>query len=86
MRLYVGQVFCAKRQTRVGADSTQWKWKHVLAKKVKPKLHINVLELAAVALAVRWRMRSRPRSGRFLHLCDSQVCLAVLTKGRTASP
>ena len=85
VRLDIGQVFRAKPQARVGVDSTRWKWKHVLAKKVKPKLHINVLELAAVSLTVRWRMRSRPRSGRFLHLCDSQVCLAVLTKGRTAS-
>ena len=65
MRLDVGQAFRAKPQTRVGVDSTRWKWTHVLAKKVKPKLHINVLELAPVSLAVRWRMRSRPRSGGF---------------------
>ena len=76
MRLDVGQVLRAKPQTRVAVASTRWKWKYVFANKVKPKLHINVLELAAASLAV----------GRCLHLCDSQVCLAVLTKGRAASP
>ena len=71
MRVDFGQVFRAKPQARVEVDSTRWSWKHVLAKKVMPKLHINMHELAAVSLGV---------------LRDSQVCLAVLTKGRTASP
>ena len=85
VRLDIGHVFQPKPRHRVGVETGRWRWKHVVSKFVKPKLHINALELAVVSLALRWRLRSRARAGRMFHLCDSQVCLAVLTKGRTSS-
>eukprot|EP00971_Amphidinium_carterae_P227622 4515196-Amphidinium_carterae.1 len=61
-----------------------WVWR-VLAFRLGGK-HINCLELQAVWAAVRWRLRRASSVGtRFLHASDSQVCLAILVKGRTSS-
>ena len=70
---------------RVSIDSRRWLWRHVVSKAVKTRHHINRLELEAVDLAIRWRMRSRARTRRCVHLMDSQVALAVLARGRSAS-
>ena len=48
-------------------------------------LHINQLELKAIRLAIDWRIRSKIRRRKFVHLVDSQVALAIVCKGRTAS-
>ena len=49
-------------------------------------VHINKLELLAVLSTIKWRTRraSQQRS-RFIHLVDSQVVGAIVTKGRTSS-
>ena len=48
--------------------------------------HINVLELKAILSAFKWRVRSAAAiNTRMLHLTDSQVCLAVCSKGRSSS-
>ena len=48
--------------------------------------HINLLELRAILTSLEWRARSASfHSCRFLHLSDSQICLAVLTKGHSSS-
>eukprot|EP00971_Amphidinium_carterae_P019548 384841-Amphidinium_carterae.2 len=62
-----------------------WFWRVVLAFRLGG-LHINCLELQAIWAAIRWRLRRKGMVGsRFLHATDSQVCLAVLVKGRTSS-
>ena len=88
LRLDIGQIFRAKPLHRAGIDARHWRWQHVLGLKVVKKHHINVLELRATGLTLRWRLRKRARSGcfnalRIVHLTDSQVCLSVLAKGRT---
>ena len=85
VRVDLGQVFQAKPYHRSGIDACHWRWRHVLGRKVVKRTHINVLELRAIGLTVKWRLRARPRAGRVLHLTDSQVCLSVLAKGRTGS-
>lgn len=48
--------------------------------------HINLLELRAILRTLEWRSRSTSfRDCRFLHLSDSQICISVLTKGRSSS-
>ena len=48
--------------------------------------HINVLELGAVLSAMKWRTRCIAGiKVKYAHLCDSQVCIAVLVKGRSSS-
>ena len=90
IRLDLGHVFRSKPTHRAPIDTRQWRWRHVIGVKVVKEAHINVLELRAIGLSMRWRLRRRGRrnrlaSVRVLHLTDSQVCLSVLSKGRTAS-
>ena len=85
VRIDLGQVYEAKPCHRRGIDGRHWKWRHVIGQKVCKQQHINALELRAIGLSVKWRLRARQRQGRCLHLTDSQVCLSVLAKGRTNS-
>ena len=54
-------------------------------KKVRNRRHINVGELAA-ALAAEKLQGEREEDSFYVHLQDSQVSLACLVKGRSASP
>ena len=85
VRIDLGQVYESKPCHRRGIDGRHWKWRHVIGQKVCKQQHINALELRAIGLSVKWRLRARQRQGRCLHLTDSQVCLSVLAKGRTNS-
>jgi len=59
------------------AISTPWRWNGE---------HINVYELRAYLLALRWRFKKHENIGsRFLHLVDSSVTMGVAVKGRTSS-
>ena len=86
VRLDLGTPMQSRPQHRVGIDARRWTWRHVISRRLKKsRRHINALELQAVLLALEWRLRSRRRNRRFLHLIDSQVALNVLCKGRTSS-
>jgi hypothetical protein len=70
-------------------DSSWWTWRICRSWPYAHKLgkeHINALELRALLHAVQWRTRS-PSNVRtkYFHLLDSQVCLGVVGKGRSAS-
>ena len=67
-------------------DPRRWIWTVACAYPWKRSEHINVLELRAILQCLEWRARSAAfHSCRFLHLSDSQICLAVLAKGRSSS-
>ncbi len=54
--------------------------------RVRRHTHINKLELLATLSTVKWRLRSsKQQRCRLLHLVDSQVVGAIVTKGRTSS-
>lgn len=86
VRLDVGTIYRPDCFPRAAIDVSRWKWAVSQAYSWVHKEHINILELRAYLQAVRWRCR-RPggHSVRFLHLLDSQVVLAVATKGRSSS-
>ena len=64
----------------------RWKWRHVKSLKWKHSEHINILEARMFLFTVKWRARAvHYHSRRFLHLLDSQVGVAVFTKGRSSS-
>eukprot|EP00971_Amphidinium_carterae_P348421 6490479-Amphidinium_carterae.1 len=67
--------------------TTWWEWREVFgAAWSQHDEHINTLELRAVTLAVRARMRKPYQQGhRFLHLVDSLVVMGALSKGRSSS-
>jgi hypothetical protein len=61
-------------------------WATIISSPWQSPEHINVLEVRAVSSAVRWVL-SHPSSirRRLLLLCDSQVTVCSLTKGRSSS-
>ncbi len=61
-------------------------WRTIAAAPWRSPEHINVLELRALLTAVRWVL-SHPRAvgARVLFLCDSNVVVGAVTKGRSSS-
>ncbi len=87
VRLEHGLPYRAKAWPRASVDPHIWTWREVLAVPWRQDdVHINLRELQASVVALRWRLRSSHHlRSRFVHLTDSQVCAAILTKGRTSS-
>lgn len=84
----------AQRQSRrvdeddftVDEFAARQQWTHIVASPWRFREHINVLELRALCTGVRWILSS-PQSvgGRLLCLCDSQVVVGAVAKGRSSS-
>jgi len=89
VRVMTGELFHPNCWPRKFAKPSLWRWRAVISftwPERMSALHINDKELRAYLSAVRWRARALGHlSARFLHLCDSQVSLAVLLKGRSSS-
>ena len=85
VKLDLGLSFRLRPTHRASVQTTRWVWRHVSAHRVRKKAHIRQLELAAVDMTLKWRLRSAARGGRDLHLVDSQVVASVLSEGRCAS-
>ena len=86
IRLDVGVPFRMQAWPRSGINSSLFNWSVVHGYSWKSTAHINALELQAVLNSVKWRLRKQHREPyRALHLIDSQVVCAIITKGRTSS-
>ncbi|CAK0905731.1 unnamed protein product [Prorocentrum cordatum] len=88
VRLDVNLPYRPKGWPRSSLDPFVWKWRVVLsiAWPKRQQAHINVRELQAALAALRWRARAaRRHCSRWLHLVDSQVVAAIITKGRSSS-
>ena len=86
VRLDLGVLNRPSAWPRMSIDPAKWLWKQLLSTPWAVEEHINVLELRAGLLALRWRSRKADFSScRFVHLMDSQVALAVATKGRSSA-
>lgn len=86
VRLDLGIIYKPDVAPRTSIDPSRWSWSVADAYPYRVPDHINVLELRSILHALEWRARSSvSHSQRFLHLSDSQICLAVLTKGRSSS-
>lgn len=73
-----------------GADSAALvassAWRTIVSSRWRRPEHINVLELRALTTAVRWVLSFRQALNcRLLVLCDSQVVVGAVTKGRSSS-
>jgi ribonuclease HI len=61
-------------------------WRTIVSSRWRRPEHINVLELRALTTAVRWVLSFRQALNcRLLVLCDSQVVVGAVTKGRSSS-
>ena len=84
--LDTGMLMRPEKAPRLTINPHLWKWTTVLSWPWRHREHINILELLATLKSFRWRSRSkRFYRARVMHLLDSQVCLAVLVKGRSSS-
>lgn len=90
-----GVVAAAASEALVASASTaerpldcfrEQRWRTIISSAWEQPEHINVLELRAVGSALRWVL-SRPSSveSRLLVLCDSQVVVGAVNKGRSSS-
>ena len=81
-----GELMRPNQWPRRSIDPAKWTWYPILSHPYRDNEHINLLEVRAAHLMLRWRSRTQARiGGRFFHLLDSQVGLAVLCKGRSSS-
>ena len=88
VRLDCGLPYRPRGWPRSSLDPFVWRWRVVrsMAWPRGTQAHINVRELQAALAALRWRARKAARhSSRWLHLVDSQVVAAIVTKGRSSS-
>jgi len=88
VRLDIGLPYRVGAWPRASARPHLWVWEvvHGYPWRSGNSDHINKLELLAVVNTVQWRLRRRDQQRRrFLHLVDSQVVGAIVSKGRTSS-
>ena len=86
VRLDLGILYRPDAVSRTSIDPSRWSWVVAHSYPYRRGDHINILELRSILHALEWRSRVTSfHSCRFLHLSDSQVCLSVLTKGRSSS-
>ncbi|CAK0790348.1 unnamed protein product [Prorocentrum cordatum] len=88
VRLDYGVPYRPRGWPRTSLDPFVWEWRVVVSTAWPgwSSTHINVRELQAATAAIRWRARKVAQHGsRFLHLVDSQVVAAIVTKGRSSS-
>ena len=81
VRLDLGIVFRPDAAPRTSIDPSRWIWTVAHSWPFRQEEHINVLELRAILHTLEWRARGANfHKIRFLHLADSQICLAVLAR------
>jgi hypothetical protein len=86
VRLDTGTLMAPKIYPRRSIAAALWRWKPVFSNLWRHADHINVLEATVILQALKWRTRATDRLGtRFLHLSDSFVSIAVLSKYRSSS-
>ena len=86
VRLDISALYRPDSYPRGSIEPHRWIWHRSHSFPFQEGDHINVLELRALVHTFEWRLRSQAFGDcRALHLTDSQVALAVATKGRSSS-
>ena len=86
IRMDLGLLFDPEAYPRHPINAQKWQWQTLKAWPWRNPEHINVLEARAILQSIRWRARAhRGFHSRYVHLSDSQVCLAIFAKGRSSS-
>jgi hypothetical protein len=86
VRLDSGELMCYKSWPRRPISVDKWEWATTWVTRWKKHDPIVLLEALAVHLATLWRLK-KYKSVRttFLHLCDNQASLAIMSKHRSSS-
>ena len=86
VRVSSGEVLNPKSFPRQSIESVWWVWKRLFQTRWKQTDHINALELRSVLLALKYHVTHlRSYDARIFHICDSYVCMSIISKGRTGS-
>ena len=86
VRFDISALYRPDSYPRGSIEPHRWIWHRSHSFPFQEGDHINVLELRALVHTFEWRLRSQAFGDcRALHLTDSQVALAVATKGRSSS-
>eukprot|EP00438_Fugacium_kawagutii_P024621 Skav207650 [mRNA] locus=scaffold2758:77333:83766:+ [translate_table: standard] len=86
VRLDTGTLYRPEAFPRATINPHKWEWHVAHSYAFQKEEHINVLELRALNHTMEWRLRrSTFGNCRAMHLCDSQVVLGVVVKGRSSS-
>eukprot|EP00438_Fugacium_kawagutii_P025236 Skav236125 [mRNA] locus=scaffold900:158683:159951:- [translate_table: standard] len=86
VRLDVGTLYRPNCCPRATVNAHRWLWHEIHHYRFERQEHINVVEMRAYLHTLEWRLRNAGFGDtRALHLCDSQVVIAVSTKGRSSS-
>ena len=86
VRLDIGSLYRPDSVPRGSVQPGRWIWHVGTSYPFQQEEHINVLELRTIVHSFEWRARKANYGDlRSLHLSDSQVSLAVATKGRSSS-
>ena len=86
VRILTGEIFNSKVFPRQSVSANWWAWRPAFRTRWKHKAHINVLELEAVLLGIKFQIsRLKAYNQRIFQLTDSYVSLSVAAKGRSSS-
>ena len=86
IRVSTGAIINPKAYPRQSACSSWWKWSKVFACRWARSDHINSLELRSIVHSLEWRIRHLNETQlRVVHLTDSYVAMAIISKGRTSA-
>lgn len=86
VRLTSGEPLSAKIFPRQAVSAQWWTWQPAFRLRWKQQAHINLLELEAILLAVKFQVsRLNISQSRIFHISDSFVCISIVSKGRSGS-
>lgn len=87
MRIELGLPYRDKGWPRMAVAPDRWRWKPVVSFPLRMHhLHINALEMKALTTGVRYMVKTNSANlHRLFVLCDAQVRIAIICKGRSSS-
>lgn len=86
VKITTGELINPKAICQQSISAAWWDWSASFKVRWKHKEHINVLELRAILLSVKYHISHLKAShARIFHITDSYVSMSVVGKGRTSS-
>ena len=86
IRISSGEILHAKVFPRQSASAKWWRWSGGFSTRWRQKAHINVLEMEAILLGIKYQIaKFKVVDMRIFQLSDSYVSMSVVSKGRSSS-
>ena len=86
IRISSGEILHSKAFPRQSASAQWWMWEGGFSTRWRSKAHINVLEMEAILLGIKYQINKfKAVNLRIFQLSDSYVSMSVVSKGRSSS-